>query len=113
MKKIIISMVIMFLSANVHAVNTWYFGTVTQVITYQDDGSFMVYLDNQEIKNTCAYKRVNFTVTNMGAERTKAALSMAMTALVGGKQYGVVVDLPPQGSVCSVPSSSSQGAGIK
>ncbi len=50
----------------------------------------------------------------MGVERTKAALSLAMTALVSGKQFGVVVDLPPTpGAVCSASSTSTQGAGIK
>lgn len=113
MNKYILAILIMFTSMQAYAANAWYFGSVTQVITHQDDGSFIVYLDNQTIKDTCLYKRVNFTVANMGLERTKVAMSMAMTALVSGKQFGVVVDLPTQGSICSVPSSSSQGAGIK
>jgi len=69
--------------------------------------------DNPNILTVCAYKRVNFNAVDMGAERTKAALSMAMSAFISGKQFGVVVDLPTQGAVCTASPSSTQGAGIK
>lgn len=95
------------------AANDWYYGQVTNVTTLSNDGSFMVYLDNASIKNTCAYDRVNFRVRDMGSERTKAALAMALLAYSTGKQYGIVVDLPAVGLACYASKTTAQGAAIQ
>lgn len=111
--KLFISIVFCLFSLTLSAQNAWYWGNVTQIITIEDDGSFLVYVDNATLKSTCRHQRVSFKVSDMGAERTKAALSMALTAFSSGKRYGVVVDLPADNEVCSVPASASQGAGIR
>lgn len=72
----------------------WYLGKVTQVITYEGDGSFTVYMDDASIQSICESGRVRVEVSNLGIERTKAAFSMALTALTTGKTYEVVLDLP-------------------
>lgn len=93
--------------------NQWYWGAATKIITEGTDGSFIVYVDNPTLRNTCAYARVRVSVANLGPERTKAAMALALSALHTGREFGVVVDLPSPGSVCEVPSSSNQGAGIR
>ncbi|AKE51277.1 hypothetical protein [Kangiella geojedonensis] len=114
MKKLILAVVITLLSSTGSATNAWYWGEVTQVMTFTDDGSFFVTIDNGDIATNCNYSRIRFTVTDMGSERTKAALSMALTALTAGKQFGVVVDLDQTtSSNCYASSTSSQGAAIK
>lgn len=96
------------------AVNNWCWGKVTLIQTLQSDGSFIIHVDNPGIKNIYQYDRVFFQVSDMGAERTKAALSMALTVLTAGKTWGVVIDLPttPE-STCYTSATASQGAGIQ
>ena len=93
--------------------NEWYWGKGTSIKTSGADGSFEVELDNQKIKDFCKWNRVYFKVSDMGAERTKAALSLALTAFTANKEWGVVVNLPSVEDVCKASSSASQGAGIK
>ena len=93
--------------------NAWYWGQITQVITSEPDGSFIVYIDNADLLSTCAYDRVNFLVSDMGPERTKAALSMVLMAFAAGKEYGVVVNLPPAGNECFASRTATQGAGVR
>jgi len=109
----IVVMLLIVSSPNTFAANSWYWGAVTQVQTYQPDGSFQIYINNTSITSVCSAARVNFEVVDMGAERTRAAMSMAMTALVSGKEFGVVVDLPTSGQICKASATASQGAGIR
>jgi hypothetical protein len=95
------------------AANVWYWGGVTQVIATRSDGSFIVYTENPSIQSKCLYDRVNFLASDMGTERTKAALAMAMTALKTGREFGVVMDIQTEGQVCKVSQTTSQGAGIR
>lgn len=95
------------------AANSWYWGKVTQIITYTGDGSFIIYVDNTVLKSVCAYERVIFDEDDMGIGRTTAALSMALAAQASGKDWGVVVNLPAQGSECKASGTSTQGAGIR
>jgi len=76
-------------SINTYATNAWYYGKVTEVIAYGPDGSFMVYINNTDLLGKCLYDRVNIIVSDMGIDRTKAALPMAMTALVSDRTYGI------------------------
>lgn len=98
-------------SAN--AVNRGFYGKVTQLSALGSDGSFLVYIDNQELLDTCRFKRVYFRVAHMGIERTKLAFSMALTAFSTDKSYGVVVDLPEIDGVCNASSTSSIGVMIR
>lgn len=114
MEKLLLAVIVLLFSSSVSAGNAWYYGKVTSLQTFTEDGSFLVYLDNSEISANCNSSRVRFTVSNMGAERTKSALSMALTAFTTGKEFGVVVDLDVSvDSVCYVSNTASQGAGIK
>lgn len=111
---LIFSIVVFLGSSNAFAVNAWYYGKVNQIITSGSDGSFIIYTDNISIKNTCIHNRVNFRVSDMGVERTKAALTMALTAFTSNKEWAVVIDLPVEPeSVCYASSTASQGAGIR
>lgn len=101
------------LSGSANAANSWYWGEVNRVLTLGSDGSFLIYIDNSTIVENCAHERIVFQVSDMGSERTKAALTMAMTAFVSGKLYGVVVDLPSAGNVCYASATSTQGAGLR
>ena len=95
------------------AANSWYWGEVTEIITSTSDGSFIIYINNTTLQATCANARVNFNVSDMGVERTRAALAMALAAYTADKQWGVVVNLPSPGSVCTASPTSTQGAGIR
>ena len=112
MYKILIAVTLLVASLNVMASNQWYQGHVTNIITYKNDGSFEVQIDNSTINNTCLYSRVDFLVDDMGLERTKAALSMAMASFLTGKLFGVVVDLPSPGQICHASPTASQGTSI-
>ncbi|WP_036179919.1 hypothetical protein [Marinomonas sp. MED121] len=112
MKKIFV-MLFCLCSFSVYAGNAWYFGKVTKIYTLGSDGSFQISVNNSSLLSNCLYERVNFSVTNMGAERTKAALSMAMTAFASGKEWGVVVDIANSGEICEASSTASQGAGVR
>jgi len=101
------------LSFSVQAGNSWYWGKVLSVNTAGADGSFEIFLDNPSIKTNCLHDRVYFKVVDMGAERTKVALSMALSAFVSEKQWGVVIDLPASEGTCSASSTASQGSGIR
>ncbi len=94
------------------AANQWYNGPVSTVLTSGPDGSFYAYVDNADIISTCAYKRVLFRVEDMGVERTKAALALAMASIMTGKNWGVVLDMPPVGQVCYASATSTQGAAL-
>ncbi len=96
-----------------NAQNRGFHGKVTELVTLGSDGSFMVYINNQELIDTCFHKRVYFRVSHMGIERTKLAFSMALTAFSADKSYGVIVDLPEVGGICNVSSTSSTGAYIR
>lgn len=109
----IAAMLAILVSGSTNAGNSWHWGKVSKIQTLDSDGSFLLYTDNSEINQTCAYDRVEFRVTDMGIDRTKAALSMAMTAMVSGVEYGVVVDLPSSGEICYASPTSTQGAGIR
>lgn len=111
--KVVVAIFLSICSVALSAQNAWYWGKVSQIITLGDDGSFLVYLNNSTLKSTCRHERVRFEVSNMGAERTRAALSLALTAFSSGKTYGVVVDLPAANEICSVPAGANQGAGIR
>ena len=112
MKKFIFLFLIL-LGSNSYAANAWYWGKVISIYTVNSDGSFQVVLDNESIKNFCVYDRVDFKVADMGGERTKAALSMALAAFASGKVWGVVVDLPASEQRCIASPTASQGAGIQ
>ena len=111
MIKYIAAIFLLIFSLQTHAINTWYRGPVIRVVVDRDDGSFFVQSGNPTIESTCAYKRIYFRVSDMGAERTKAALSMAMTALVTGRDFGIVVDLPAAGERCFA-AAGGQGADL-
>ena len=111
--KSVLGLLILLLCQPCFAGNAWYWGKVTKIITFQSDGSFMAYIENSNVHNICENKRVRFMVSNLGLERTKAAMSMALSAFHSNKNFGVVLDLPSSpNSVCEVPASASQGAGI-
>jgi hypothetical protein len=111
--KYFVSIVFLLICQNSYAVNAWYWGKATQILTYGADGSFIVYVDNTDIGDVCFGSRINVLVENLGAERTKAAMSIALSAFHSGKSIGVVLDLPTTpDTVCEVPASSSQGVGI-
>lgn len=114
MKKICLALLMTLFSSMSLASNGWYYGKVTQIQTLTADGSFIVYIDNAEIISNCQYGRVRFMVADMGLERTKAALSMALAAFSMGKEFGVVVDIDEStDSVCFASKTAGQGAGIK
>lgn len=111
-KRMWVVLMLCFSVTNAIAGNKWYRGSITYLQTLGPDGSFIVYLDNEEIKSNCAYKRIKFLVEDMGYERTKLAFSMALTALTANKTYGVVVDISGLGEVCHASGTASQGADI-
>ncbi|TQV72210.1 hypothetical protein FLL45_18500 [Aliikangiella marina] len=117
MKKLVsllFASVFLVTSHNAFASNAWYWGKVNKIQTLSPDGSFLIYLENNTLKNTCRDNRVEFHVAHMGAERTQVAMSMALTAFTAGKEWGVVVNLPTTAeSVCYASSTASQGAGIR
>lgn len=112
MKKVIFLVLLAF-CAQANAANTWYWGKVNNIVTLHQDGSFIVQLENDDIESGCLYSRVQFMVPDMGAERTKAALSLAMTAFAADKEWGVVIDMPVALDVCRASPTASQGAGIR
>jgi hypothetical protein len=113
MKRYLILILFTLICVNAKAANHWYWGTVTRINTYETDGSFEIYIDNPDIQSMCDYGLVYFEVSNMGADRTRAALSLAVTAFTSGKDWGVVVDLPSSPGPCYASSTASQGAGIR
>ncbi|WP_444996217.1 hypothetical protein [Aliikangiella sp. IMCC44359] len=113
MKKYLFFLLAALVSLNVQAGNAWYWGKVIQINTSGNDGSFEILIDNPNIENFCSDKLVFFKASNMGAERTKAALSLAVAAFMGGKEWGVVVDLPSSVNRCDASPTASQGAGIR
>jgi len=115
MKKLIVVSVMLTFSALSHSGtgNAWYWGKITKLITTGPDGSFEVTLENDGVKTYCLHDKVFFKVSEMGAERTKAALSMALTAFTADKDWGVVIDLPTVEQECLASATASQGAGIR
>ncbi len=96
-----------------NAANSWYWGKVIKIQTLGEYGSFYVYLDNENVKSNCLNNRVEFTVNNMGIERTKSAFALALSAFAAGKEWGVVIDLPTSEATCSASPTATQGAGIQ
>ncbi|MCH2157269.1 MAG: hypothetical protein MK096_00620 [Oleiphilaceae bacterium] len=113
MKKYLMFILLTLVCSSSYAGNKWYWGTITSMTTKGSDGSFEVYLDNPNIKSNCLYDRVHFKADEMGSERTKAALSFALSAFAAGKEWGVVIDLPISEARCYASPSASQGAGIR
>lgn len=113
MKRLFLLILLGLNSFSVFAGNAWYWGKVTSIQTLTADGSFHIYIENQSIKDFCQYNRVDFMVADMGVERTKAALSMALAAFSSSKEWGVVVHLPTSEAVCRASATASQGAGIR
>ncbi|MEM7363450.1 MAG: hypothetical protein AAF525_05465 [Pseudomonadota bacterium] len=96
------------------AANAWYFGTATRVMTKQN-GNFFVYIDNPTIKAECAFDRVEFHRSDLGDERVEMAFSMALSAVVSGLEFGLVLDLSDHttDTTCRVPANTAQGATIR
>lgn len=113
MKKIFLCLLVSFGALNANAENAWYWGEVTQLNTLGPDGSFEVRINHPDLISICTYNNVRFKAADMGSERTKAALSMALAAFMGGKKFGVVLDLPSSAMICEASPTASQGAGIK
>lgn len=113
MNRYLLFLLLIAFNTNVYSDNHWYWGEISRISTLGDDGSFEIYLDNQDIVSRCLYDRVYFKASDMGLERTKAALSMALSAFVAGKSWGVVIDLPETEQACYASPTASQGAGIK
>ena len=113
MKKFLTLLTIFLIPSLSFANNSWYYGTPTDISTLSSDGSFMIYTDNPTIVDDCQYSRVSFLVTDMGVERTKAALTMALAAITSGREFGVVIDIQATGGLCVASASASQGAGIR
>ncbi|WP_459924012.1 hypothetical protein [Desulfatiferula olefinivorans] len=115
--KVGIILSVILTASSAYAKNSWKYGHVTHIQTLGSDGSFMVYMDNETVKAVCQYQRVYFRVSDMGVERTKLAYSMALSAYLSGKRWGVVIDLPTEipddyMQSCDASSTASQGAGI-
>lgn len=111
--KILVLVSSFFAISSVQAGNAWYWGNITRINTNGADGSFEIYLDNPTLQATCQDQLVFFKVSDMGLERTKHALSLALSAYMVGKEWGVVINLPTSGSQCYASSTASQGAGIR
>ncbi len=99
--KIIILGFLIF-STQIFSANAWYNGKISKIETINADGSFIIYMDNTDINSNCTNDYVEWRVTDMGTERTKAGLSMALTALTTGMTFGVVVDIPGSAPNCKV-----------
>lgn len=112
MKKTTLITLLMFFSGISYAENAWYDGKISRIMTSGPDGSFIIYIDNADIKNTCRNEKILFHAGKMGEGRTKAALSMALSAFLSGMEYGVVVDLPEVGGNCTASETSGAGARI-
>lgn len=113
MKSIIVCLLVLT-TAEAVAGNAWYWGQISSIRTTGADGSFELNLENDNIKRGCKWDRVYFRVEDMGVERTKAALSLALTAFTSEKEWGVVIDIPRNTEgVCDASSTASQGAGIR
>lgn len=111
--KLIIGLAMLVFSGSLSAANQWYWGNLKSIESLGSDGSFLVYMENATIKQACSIDQIQFKVSDMGAERTKVALSMALTAFSSNKEWGVVIDLPSVESVCYASATTSTGAGIK
>lgn len=112
--KIILSVLILLFSQTGFTANAWHWGKVTKIITYQSDGSFYVYIENENLKIGCIHKRVRYVATSIGLESTKAAMSLALSALHSGRDFGTVVDIPATSSeVCNAAGNGAQNSGIR
>ena len=113
----------LMLGANVYAVNATYSGTVTQIVTANTsaivggDGSFYIYVDNPDLISQCPHQRVLVRVSDMGEERSKIILALALTALTTGNELGLVVNFDDLTNVyaneCIVAPTTSLGASLK
>ena len=113
MTKYVLFLLTFFVTVSAQASDAWYWGNVTRIITNGSDGSFEILIDNPTIQSVCQNQIVFFKVNDMGLERTKNALSLALSAFMAGKEWGVVVDLPLTDGPCYASSTASQGAGIR
>ncbi len=111
--KFVAALILIFVISNSYAGNAWYWGGITSIRTSGADGSFEVDMNNSDVKSFCKWDRVYFRVADMGAERTKVALSMALTAFTASKNWGVVIDLSSTEEICYASPTASQGSGIK
>jgi hypothetical protein len=94
MKKMILtafSVSILLLSLNVESAAQWYRGNIKRVTLNRSDGSFIVTLKNDVLAD-CKWKYVHYDVSKLGAERVKAAYSMALLAFSTNTLFGTVID---------------------
>jgi len=112
--KIILTIAFLLFSQTNFAVNTWYWGKVTQILTTNNDGSYYVFVNNPNLISGCIHARVHYRTSDIGIETMKASMALALSALHSGKDFGVVVDMPATSSeICFAAGNSSQNSGIR
>ncbi|MFC6755219.1 hypothetical protein, partial [Halorubrum tibetense] len=82
-KRFFVVLALSFYCSVSSAAPNWYVGQVSRVALGAPDGSFIVTLKSSALDN-CQHKYAYFNVSQIGAEQTKAAYTMALTSLSTG-----------------------------
>lgn len=94
--------------------NTWYWGHIRLLKLAGDErGSFFVHFEDDDTLDHCKYDRVYFLTGRLGNGRVEMAYTMAMSAMMAGREFGLVskkVDVHEDGEFCY---ATGQTAGLR
>lgn len=93
MKKIILAVLFYSVTSTAAAENNWYFGEVSSVILDDPSGGFAIALENEDVRTLCKDDLIYARSSNLGEERLKAALSMALTSYSMESKFGASMNL--------------------
>jgi hypothetical protein len=98
MKKCILLVVLSVIPVSVYSDPAWYFGEITRVWHYNDDG-FIVTLNSSSLSD-CKHNYAYFKKSEIGSDQKQALYSMALSALHTGIKVGIVIDKQGEDTYC-------------
>ena len=98
MKSCISLIIAVAYSLSVHAAPAWYFGEITRVWYYNEDG-FIVTLNSSGLSD-CKYRYAYFKASVIGRDQERSLYSMALSAFHSGQRVGIVIDKQGSGEYC-------------
>ena len=97
MKRFFIFLLLTFSSVYSLAERQNYYGVVTRVAFLDNQGSFVVTVDTNELDD-CKFKYAFFLADKVGQDRVKMAYSMALTSLTTKMKMNLVIDKQNKGT---------------
>lgn len=100
--KLLLFIFLLIFAIPVYSAPAWYYGEITRVWHYNDDG-FIVTLDSSDLSD-CKHNYAYFKASIIGRDQEKSLYSMALSAFHTHQKVGIVIDKQGPGEFCDAKS---------